>query len=71
MASSAAPKKPWEIKIEKIKACLQLVCGTGLDMKEEEKIEFGKRLLREMDEVTPYGGKRIKEINVMLQEEAD
>ena len=70
MSDPAAPKKSWEIKVEKVKACLRLAGGENLDMSEEEKIEFGKRLLREIDEITPYAGKTIKEINVMLREEA-
>ena len=71
MASAADPKKPWEIKVEKVKACLRLAGGKGLNMSEEEKVEFGKRLLREIDEITPYAGKTIKEINIMLREEAE
>ena len=71
MSDPAAPKKLWEIKVEKVKACLRLAGGKDLNMSEEEKVEFGKRLLREIDEITPYAGKTIKEINVMLREEAE
>ena len=70
MSDPAAPKKPWEIKVEKVKVCLRFAGGKDLNMSEEEKVEFGKRLLREIDEITPYAGKTIKEINVMLREEA-
>ena len=60
----------WEIKIDQVKACLRLVGGEDLNMSEGEKVDYGRRLLREVNDLTPYAGKTIKDINAMLRDEA-